>query len=191
VPADPRTSVSAVIEWHPTRARLGYVAKDRDRPSGRRLCRRGDAGIPAESATLKGVVMSGIEIALFGTLGRDAEPKTSKSGKPYLRLNVRVGDGDDVQWVSVMAFDEKAIAAADKMLKGARVYVEGRLSIGEWTGQDGVKRHGLSAMSWHCRLAQIGRNKQKRSISVAGGTSTTSRARHSEGEAQLNDEIPF
>jgi hypothetical protein len=35
-----------------------------------------------------------IEAALFGTLGRDAERKTSKNGKPYLRLNVACGEGD-------------------------------------------------------------------------------------------------
>jgi single-stranded DNA-binding protein len=106
--------------------------------------------------------MSGIEAAFFGALGRDAEAKTSKAGKAYLRLNVRVGDGDGVQWVSVMAFDQNAIDAADKLLKGARVYVEGSLSVTEWSGQDGGKRHGLSMMSWHCRLSQIGRNRPKR-----------------------------
>ena len=106
--------------------------------------------------------MSGIEAAFFGALGRDAESKTSKSGKPYLRLNIRIGDGDGVQWISVMAFDQNAIDAADKLLKGARVYIEGSLSVTEWSGQDGVKRHGLSVMSWHCRLSQIGRNKAPR-----------------------------
>jgi single-stranded DNA-binding protein len=107
--------------------------------------------------------MSGIETAMFGALGRDAENKVSKAGKPYLRLNVRVGDGDGVQWCSVMVFDQSAIDAADKFIKGARVYVEGSLSVTEWSGQDGGKRHGLSVMSWHCRLSQIGRNKPPRS----------------------------
>jgi single-stranded DNA-binding protein len=100
-----------------------------------------------------------IEAAFFGTLCRDAESKTSKTGKPYLRLNVCVGDSEAAQWVSVMAFDKEAIAAADKFVKGARCYVEGKLSLDEWTGQDGAKRTGLSRSSWHCRLAQIGRNK--------------------------------
>ena len=59
--------------------------------------------------------MSGIEVGFFGSFGRDAERKTSKAGKRYLRLNVRVGDGEDVQWVGVMAFDEQAIEAADKL----------------------------------------------------------------------------
>ena len=103
-----------------------------------------------------------IEAAFFGTVGRDGEVKTSKSGKPYIRINVRVGDGDQAQWVNVTAFDPEAIKAADKLVKGARVYVEGRLSLDEWTESDGSKRHGLSCLSFHCRLAQIGRNRPRR-----------------------------
>jgi hypothetical protein len=95
--------------------------------------------------------MSGIEAAFFGALGRDAESKVSKAGKPYLRLNIRVGDGDGAQWVSAMVFDQSAIDAAS-----------------EWSGQDGVKRHGLSLMSWHCRLSQIGRNRPPRAARDQG-----------------------
>ena len=102
-----------------------------------------------------------IEAALFGTLGRDAERKTSKNGKPYLRLNIAVSEGDTTTWVSAMVFDERAIAVADRLLKGSRVYVEGKLSLNEWTASDGEKRVGLNVMSWHCRLSQIGRAKAK------------------------------
>ncbi|MCP2207729.1 single-stranded DNA-binding protein [Bradyrhizobium diazoefficiens] len=101
-----------------------------------------------------------IEAAFFGTLGRDAECKTSGAGKNYLRLNVRVGDGKDQQWITVAVFDDDALARADKMTKGARVYTEGRLSVSEWTGTDGAKRLGLSVMASHCRLAHIGRLKR-------------------------------
>src|SRR6516225_9284096 len=102
-----------------------------------------------------------IEAALFGTLGRDAESKTSKNGKPYLRLNVACGEGDATQWVNAMVFDDRAIAVASGFVKGARVYLEGKLSLDKWTAQDGTERHGLSVMSWHCRLSQIGRAKAK------------------------------
>ena len=97
----------------------------------------------------------GIEAAFLGTLGKDAEPKTSGAGKPYLRANVRVGDGERAQWVNVTAFDADAIATADKFVKGAAVYIEGRLSLDKWTDHGGASRSGLSCMSWHCRLAQI------------------------------------
>jgi len=102
-----------------------------------------------------------IEAALFGTLGRDAERKTSKTGKPYLRLNVAVSEGETTTWVSAMVFDGRAIAVADGLVKGARVYLEGKLSLNEWTANDGATRTGLNIMSWHCRLAQIGRAKVK------------------------------
>jgi single-stranded DNA-binding protein len=103
-----------------------------------------------------------IECAFFGTLGKDAEIKTSASGKTYVRLNVRVGDGDGAQWVSVLAFDSQAVELADKLVQGARLYVEGRLELSEWTGRDGAKRQGLNVMSWHCRLPHIGRNRPKK-----------------------------
>lgn len=106
--------------------------------------------------------MSGIEAAFFGSVGADAERKTSKSGKEYLRLNVRVGDGDAAQWVSVLAFDLSAVELADRFVRGARIYCEGRSSTSKWTGQNGAKRFGLSVMSRHTRLAQIGRNKANR-----------------------------
>jgi single-strand DNA-binding protein len=103
-----------------------------------------------------------IECAFFGTLGRDSERKTSKSGKAYVRLNLKVGEGDDGQWVSVMSFDPDAIAVADRLVKGARIYVEGKLRLDSWTSQDGAEKHGLSVLSWHTRLSQIGRNKQNK-----------------------------
>jgi single-strand DNA-binding protein len=139
--------------------------------------------------------MSGIECAFFATLGRYAERKTSQAGKAYLRLNVRVGDDDAVQWLSVLAFDERAIEVADKLVKGAKVYVEGRLSTNEWTGQDGEKRLGLSVMSWHTRLAQIGRNKSKREreASVAGGyiSPRSAPANRVPASTPFNDDIGF
>jgi single-stranded DNA-binding protein len=129
--------------------------------------------------------MSGIEAAFFGVLGRDAESKVSGSGKHYLRLNVRVGDGDAVQWVNVTAFDTKAIEAAEKFVKGARVYIEGRLSLNEWTAQDGSKRHGLSAASWHCRLSEIGRNKPKRAAQAEAQPIAAA------ARPAFDDDIPF
>lgn len=131
--------------------------------------------------------MSGIDAAFFGALGRDAESKVSGSGKRYVRLNVRVGDGDTAQWVNVTAFDAKAIEVAEKLIKGARVYIEGRLSLDEWTAQDGAKRHGLSAVSWHCRLAEIGRNKPKRET----GASEAQAPKSNTARPAFDDDIPF
>jgi single-strand DNA-binding protein len=122
-----------------------------------------------------------IEAALFGTLGRDAELKTSAKGKPYLRANIAVSEGEATTWVNAMIFDQAAIDKADKLIKGARIYLEGRLQLSEWTDRDGKQRHGLSIMSWHCRLSAIGRNKPSKEKSsetrqAAPATTPTSSA---------------
>jgi len=137
--------------------------------------------------------MSGIEAAFFGTLARDAESKVSKAGKPYLRFTARIGDGDGVQWVSVLAFDPAAIEAVGKMVAGARVYVEGTLSTDKYTGKDGIERLGLTVMSWHCRLSQIGRNKVRKRDDGDQRTAAPSRrepVRQSQ-PAEFDDQVPF
>jgi single-stranded DNA-binding protein len=147
-----------------------------------------------------------IEAALFGVLGKDAETKTSAAGKPYLRLNIRTGDADAAQWINAMCFDADAVAQAERLCKGARVYIEGAIKLDEWTGQDGAKRHGLSLMSWHCRLSQIGRNRPRRSANEARPKAAASgraraaasdyapvgaEARPPKGHPAFDNDIPF
>lgn len=92
-----------------------------------------------------------IKCSFTGTIFRDAELRTSKAGKQYLRFSARVGHGDRVQWVGVMVFGDDLSEMAPKLVKGSAAYVEGNLSLDEWTGKDGEKRHGLSVLSSHCQ----------------------------------------
>ena len=138
-----------------------------------------------------------IECALFGVLGRDAESKTSKNGKQYLRLNIRCGDGESLQWVNAMVFGDDVPELAARLEKGSRVYIEGTLRLDSWTGQDGAERHGLSVMSWHCKLAAIGRNRPKRESSDSEqrpeSHSSSDRDTRVRGTADrdFDDPIPF
>jgi single-stranded DNA-binding protein len=101
--------------------------------------------------------MSAIECAFIGVLGRDAEHKVSKAGKDYLRLNVRAGDGDGAQWVTVMVFDPEVLAQAARLVKGVKVYIEASgLKVDTWTGADGAQRHGLSCMVGSSRSVTTG-----------------------------------
>lgn len=142
--------------------------------------------------------MSAIECAFLGVLGRDAEQKISKSGNSYLRLSVRVGDGDAATWVSVLSFDSAAVEISDRFVKNAKVYVEGKLSLNEWTNTDGVVKTSLSVMSFHTRLAQIGRQNVKREgdrASIAEGKTYRSPrsapAGRLQGGGDFDDPIPF
>jgi single-stranded DNA-binding protein len=102
-----------------------------------------------------------IEAAFIGVLGRDGEVKNSSRGKSYLKLNLRVAEGDDAQWVSTLSFDPDAIAQAGCFSKGVKIYVDGRISLSEWQDQAGAKRTGLSRLANLTRLVAIGRNRAR------------------------------
>ena len=122
------------------------------------------------------------EVALIGTLGRDAEAKTSAAGKAYIRANIAIGNGDVTEWVNVAAFGSDP-AGTSQLTKGAKVYVEGRLTVERWTGKDGAPRVGLSVAAWKLEpLGQIGKRRQRKP--PAKRCSTTAHDFH-------DDTIPF
>lgn len=98
-----------------------------------------------------------------------------------------------------MVFGNDVPELAQRLVKGSKIYIEGTLKLDEWTAQDGTKRHGLSVMSWHTRLAEIGRNRPKRevtntttSVSSPSGDARDRQARvRGTADARLDDEIPF
>src|SRR5262249_4872071 len=123
--------------------------------------------LSSSSLAAGGVHMTGIECAFFGALTRDADSRTSKAGKPFALLNVVVGDGEARQFVSAIVFGDAAgeVAALEK---GHKVYVEGKIEISEWTGQDGAKRAGLKVVSFRAReVSQIGDRRPKKSTNAA------------------------
>lgn len=139
-----------------------------------------------------------IECAFFGFLSADAEQRKSQAGKPWVRLNVGVGQAETLQWVSVAVFGKAAEKAAE-LKKGDRCYIEGRIKLDTWRGNDGVERHGgLSVAAFRCEQThQIGRNRPKRERKPpADGRYKFSAPRSAASLAartdqDLNDEIPF
>jgi single-strand DNA-binding protein len=138
-----------------------------------------------------------IDVAFYGFLAADAEARTSKAGKQWVRLRVGIGKDEDIQWVSVAVFG-KAIEAAAELRKGDRCYIEGAIKLESWRGQDGVERHGLSVAAFKCdRTHQIGRHRPKRErddsggVSAAGGTAKRSSAGATAGDSDPDDQIPF
>jgi len=105
--------------------------------------------------------MNAIEAAMEGRLGQAPTLRTSQNGKAWCSFTVAVGKDDDTTWVGVTVFGSQAetIAAAN-LEKGAQVYVEGRLTLSTWTGNDGVQRTGLKVAATLVQpLGQIGRRK--------------------------------
>jgi single-strand DNA-binding protein len=106
--------------------------------------------------------VNAIEAAFMGRLGSDPELRTSQAGKPWCRFSVAIGEGDDVQWVSVATFGEVAERVCDWLAKGDRAYVEGTLRLNEWQDREGLTRHGLQVAAWKVEpMGKIGRQRSK------------------------------
>jgi len=83
-----------------------------------------------------------------GTIGRDAEVRTTPSGQTVLNVNVanNIGFGDRQQtlWIRVALWGRRAEGSLQNYLKkGQQVFVSGELSQSEYQAQDGTTRTSL------------------------------------------------
>lgn len=88
-------------------------------------------------------------VALIGNLGRDPEVRYTPSGQVIANVSVatsvkRTGkDGaksEETSWHRVVLFERLAQLAEQFLVKGSRVYIDGRLRYREYTDKQGVKR---------------------------------------------------
>jgi len=91
------------------------------------------------------------KVILIGRLTRDPETRFSQSGSPVASFGIAVNrtykvQGDkreETTFVDLVAFGNTATFVGEYLSKGREIYVEGRLSLNEWTTQDGQKRSKL------------------------------------------------
>lgn len=116
--------------------------------------------------------MNGIETAFVGRIANEPEIKTSAAGKPWMAINVALGQGADAQWVRVACFGETAERLAGTLHKGDKLYVEGTLTLRTWE-KSGETRAGLNvAASKVEKLGAIGRNRPPKPRALPEGDHT-------------------
>lgn len=80
-----------------------------------------------------------LNLALAGTLGRDAEYKESQSGKGRCQFSVAVnigyGENKQTVWIDVTRWGEGARGLSNLLRKGTKVAVNGELSMREHNGK--------------------------------------------------------
>jgi single-strand DNA-binding protein len=84
------------------------------------------------------------KVMIIGRLGLDPEMRFTSSGSPVTTFRVAVGrqwrdsngEGrDETEWFSVVAWNKLAEICGQYLVKGSRVYVEGRLQTRSWEDQ--------------------------------------------------------
>jgi single-strand DNA-binding protein len=102
-----------------------------------------------------------LKVTAIGNLGRVPEKRYGSSGKPNLRFSmaatkrVRGRDGeweDETDWLSCIVFGNPAESLSDKLEKGSRVYIEGRLHLRAYETQSGSKGSSLDVVVTEIQL---------------------------------------
>jgi single-strand DNA-binding protein len=90
------------------------------------------------------------KVMLIGNLGADPEMRYTANGSAVTNFRMAVSrrfksaEGErreEVEWFTVVAWNQLAEQVGQNLRKGRKVYVEGRLATRSWDGPDGQKRY--------------------------------------------------
>ncbi len=90
-------------------------------------------------------------ILLIGNAGRDAELRYTASGRAVASFSMAVNRSyqvnnewqEETEWFNVSVWGQQAENVANSVRRGAKVFIEGRLSTREYTNQAGATRTSL------------------------------------------------
>lgn len=132
--------------------------------------------------------MSLAKVTIIGNLGRDPETRYTPSGAMNVSFSMaasrrfRDSSGQDQErttWFRVTAWGRLAetidgLSQRGIVAKGRQVYVEGRIELNEWTGNDGEKRTSLEVNASEFQLLGTRGDSQGGDDAAGGGYGSTS-----------------
>ena len=152
--------------------------------------------------------MSFNKIILVGNLGRDPELRYTPQGLAVCDFSMATNDRkrdksgeyhDVPTWFRVTLWKNQAENAAKYLKKGNPVYIEGRLSLEEWTDRDGNTRQTLAVTATDMHFISGGRGddyatEPSETPQFAGPSSAPAGGGGGGGsrtQAPVDDDIPF
>lgn len=144
--------------------------------------------------------MAGLnKVILIGHLGRDPELRYTASGTAVCNFTMAVSrrwtsrDGqqrDETDWFRVTAWDRLAETCANFLSKGRQVYIEGRVRLDTFTGQDGQERSNLAVTAFEMQM--LGSRRDQSMSSDAGEEAGAPAGSPANEEEQIDpDDLPF
>ena len=100
------------------------------------------------------------KVLIIGNVGRDPEMRYTPNGNPVTSFSVattrRYTAGgeqrEETQWFNVSAWNRLAETCNEYVVKGMKVYVEGRLNAREYITQDGQTRTSLDVNAFEVQF---------------------------------------
>lgn len=144
--------------------------------------------------------MSLNQILLIGNVGRDAELRYTANGATVanfsLAVNRRYQARDEVreetEWFNVAAWERQAEWVSDRVKRGTRVFVDGRLSTREYTSASGETRISLDVSARRVvplSPRQSNAERERESFTQRDGEATTPSQHSAPDSASQTDEL--
>lgn len=149
-------------------------------------------------------------IVLVGRLTRDPEIKFSNSGTQVATFSLAVsrsyksqnGQGEEVDFINIVAFGKKAEFASEYLAKGKLILVEGSLRINRWKTQTGESRNSAQVVADSMKFMESKRDEEVNAGKIDNYPSgNEENGREGPGDITFfgsdntaeggNDEIPF
>ena len=129
-----------------------------------------------------------LQLSLIGTLGHDATEKTI-NGKNYLAYSVAVTENKNTTWVDVMTRSENSNLKA-YLKKGAKVYLQGNLSISAYTNKAGAAVASITPWSRDLELVKFA-DAANGDAAPSAAPASAPVAPSSESPKDVEDDLPF
>src|SRR5258708_34167842 len=129
-----------------------------------------------------------MRITIVGYLGRDPELRYTPEGTAVCNFSVATTDKrkdksgelhDLTTWFQVALFGRQAEVAKEYLSKGSQVWLEGSLSLNQWTEKDGAPRGTLEVRGSDIKF--LSSAPEKAATATAAGTPA----------AGIDEDIPF
>jgi len=101
-------------------------------------------------------------VMLFGNLGADPEVNVTRSGETVMKLRLACTESfldrnrvrqERTEWVSIVVWGRRAEALGKFLKKGAKIFVEGKLTTRSWEDQSGRKNYRTEVVAHNVVLS--------------------------------------
>jgi single-strand DNA-binding protein len=128
-------------------------------------------------------------VHVSGRIGRDAEVRNVGDGKVAnfsVAENIGFGDNKKTQWWSCALWGVRGEKLAAYLTKGSAVTVCGEVTVREYDGKDGTRKHELQ-----CRVIDVALQGGRENGDARPPIVQTPAVAAAEADPGFNDEIPF
>src|SRR5215472_12644534 len=118
-------------------------------------------------------------ITIVGYLGRDPETRYTPDGAPVCNFSVatterrrdKSGEPQELTtWFQVALFGRQAENVKEYLSKGSHVWLEGSLTVNQWTDRDGARRVNLEVRGSEIKFLSGSGEKVATTLTAAGAT---------------------